>query len=137
MGLEITGKLFKLQPEVTGEGKNGTWRKQEFVIETFDAYPKKVCFELWGDKLRMLDGFNEGDTMKVSFDIESRPYQDRWFTGAKAWRVERDSEGSNTTSSNSSSSSNNNTRTNAPIDKDPFPDELSSTGGSGGEDLPF
>jgi hypothetical protein len=135
MALEITGKLFKVMPEVTGEGKNGTWRKQEFVIETFDNYPKKICFELWGDKLRMLDGSNEGDTLKVSFDLESRPYQDRWFTGAKAWRVEREGDGGG----NNSSSQNTQTRQNAPIPQDPFPDELmgANNGGGGAEDLPF
>ena len=136
MGLEITGKLFKVQPEVTGEGKNGTWRKQEFVIETFDAYPKKICFELWGDKLQMLAGFQEGDSLKVSFDLESRPYQDRWFTGAKAWRVDRDGDGGG--SSNTNSNNNSNTRSNAPIAQDPFPEDLSSTAGGGGDaDLPF
>jgi len=138
MGLEITGKLFKVMPELTGEGKNGTWRKQDFVIETSDQYPKKIAFELWGDKLRMLDGCQEGEMLKVSFDLESREYQTKWFTGAKAWRVERDGEsgGSGNNTNNNSSNANTDTRANAPIQQEPFPDDLSNNG-DGNADLPF
>ena len=51
MALELTGTLIKILPEVTGAGKNGSWVKQEFVLETADQYPKKVCLSLWGDKV--------------------------------------------------------------------------------------
>jgi hypothetical protein len=37
----------------------------------------------------MIDGFNTGDEIKVSFDIKSREYNGKWFTGATAWRVEK------------------------------------------------
>ena len=71
----------------TGEGKNGTWKKQDFVIETDGQYPKKVCLTIWGDK------FNEtfltiGNELLVSFDAESREYNGRWFTDLKAWKIE-------------------------------------------------
>ena len=47
--MEIEGKLIKKLEPISGEGRNGTWKKQNFVIETFDNYPKKVCFTVWGD----------------------------------------------------------------------------------------
>ncbi|TAE12075.1 MAG: DUF3127 domain-containing protein [Bacteroidetes bacterium] len=136
MALEITGKLIKVLPEVTGEGKNGTWRKQEFVIETLDAtYPKKICMELWGDKTFILQTFAEGDTLKVSFDVESRPYQDRWFTSVKAFLVRREGEG-NAQGQNANTNTNTQTRQNAPIPQDPYPDDLLNNGG-GADELPF
>jgi hypothetical protein len=87
--MEITGKVFKMLPLVTGQGKNGEWRKQEFVIEIESGqFPKKVCLSLWGDKIDQA-AIAEGETVKVFFDLESREYNGRWFTEARAWRVEK------------------------------------------------
>ncbi|NPA68576.1 MAG: DUF3127 domain-containing protein [Chlorobi bacterium] len=87
MNLEITGKLIKKLPEQTGEGKFGKWIKQEFVIETQDQYPKKVCFSTWGDKTDILKKFSEGDIITVSFNPESREYNERWYTDLRAWKI--------------------------------------------------
>jgi hypothetical protein len=40
--MEITGTLLHLLTPQTGTGKNGQWKKQDFVIETGDTYPKKI-----------------------------------------------------------------------------------------------
>ena len=48
--MDIKGRITHIVPLQTGEGKNGTWKKQDFVIETDGQYPKKVCFSIWGDK---------------------------------------------------------------------------------------
>ena len=50
--MEITGKIVQTLPKQTGNAKNGsTWEKQEYIIEVPGQYPKKVCFNLWGDKI--------------------------------------------------------------------------------------
>ena len=61
-------------------------------IETVEQYPRKICSMLWGDKTDQLNQFNIGDMMKISFDIESREYQGKWFTDVKAWKIEHASE---------------------------------------------
>ncbi len=88
--MEITGKLLELLPEQTGQGKNGNeWRKKSFVIETLDdQYPKKVCIDAWGDRADSLNSFAIGSELSVSFDIESREYNGRWYTNVKAWKIE-------------------------------------------------
>lgn len=92
--MEIIGKVAHLLPLVTGQGRNGEWRKQEFVIEIPDGqFPKKICFSLWGDKIDQA-ALSMNDTVKVMFDVESREYNGRWFTEAKAWRVEKQGAGS-------------------------------------------
>lgn len=88
MALEITGKLYKVLTEQTGSGKNGNWVKQEFVIETTEQYPKKICCSAWGDKVASLKGLQAGDMIKVSFNIESREYNERWYTDVRAWKIE-------------------------------------------------
>lgn len=86
--MEITGTVNRILPLVTGQGRNGEWRKQEFVIEIEAGnFPKKVCFSLWGDKIGQIS-LREGDTIKVFFDLESREFNGRWFTEARAWKVE-------------------------------------------------
>lgn len=87
--MEIIGKLLMKLPLQSGIGRTGnSWQKQEFVIETMEQYPKKVCANLWGDKLDMLDTVNIGDTVKVSFSIESREFNGKWYTDVKAWKIE-------------------------------------------------
>ena len=84
--MEITGKVIKTLPLQSGEGKNGIWKKQEYVIETEGQYPKKICFSLWGDKIEQAR-IAEGEQINLSFDVESREYNGRWYTEVKAWMV--------------------------------------------------
>ncbi len=89
MALDLTGTLIKVLPEVTGAGKNGTnWVKQEFVLETEDQFPKKVCMSLWGDKVNEIKKYALGDKLTASLNLESREYNERWYTEARAWRLE-------------------------------------------------
>jgi hypothetical protein len=86
--MEIIGTIkLVLEPE-TGEGRNGQWKKQQFVIETDSEYSKSLCFTVWGDKVDFTT-INIGDKVKVLFDVESREYNGRWFTDAKAWKAEK------------------------------------------------
>ncbi len=87
MSLEVSGKVFKLLQEQSGEGKNGRWIKKEFVIETEDQFPKKVCFSSWGDKVDEVKKLAEGDAVTVSFNAESREYNGRWYTDLRAWKI--------------------------------------------------
>jgi hypothetical protein len=92
MSCEITGKLVeKLQP-VSGESRNGKWEKQEFVIETYDQYPKKICISLWNDKVSALGNFTEGDKIKASLNVSSREYNGKWYTDVVAWRLEKEAD---------------------------------------------
>lgn len=87
--MEITGKLIQKLPVQSGVSTSGNnWSKAEFVIETVEQYPKKVCANLWGDRARALDQFQIGSLITVSFDLESREYNGRWYTDVKAWRVD-------------------------------------------------
>jgi hypothetical protein len=84
--MDITGKIIQFLQVQTGQGKNGTWKKQEFILETGDTYPKKVCIAVWGDKIDM-GSFKAGDMVDVSFDVESREFNGRWYTDVKAWKM--------------------------------------------------
>ena len=86
--MEINGTLIKKLPEQGGESKNGAWKKQNFVIETQETYPKKICLTLWKDKVEQLNDFKEGDFLKVNFSIESREYNNNWYTDLNCFRID-------------------------------------------------
>lgn len=88
--MEIKGKIIHILDEKSGKSANGTWRKQEFVLETDNQYPKKICFMAWGDKIDQF-AIKQGETVTVSIDLESREYNGRWYTDVKAWKVSRES----------------------------------------------
>jgi hypothetical protein len=89
MSLDITGKLVTKLPQQNGQGKNGTWVKQDFIIETQEQFPKKVCISLWGDKAKELDSIAIGETLKLGINIESREFNGKWYTDVKAWKIEK------------------------------------------------
>lgn len=134
--MDIQGKIIQILPKQTGEGKNGTWEKQDYILETQAQYPKKVCFSVWGVKIAQYN-IQMGEFVSLGVDVESREYNGRWYTDLRAWKVDRPGaapmNGGNTVSSN-----------NQPAD-DPFADtnqvsdpfSSSSNGADEADDLPF
>lgn len=90
MALELEGKIITKLPVQTGTSARGPWSKQEFVIEYQEGnYPTQVCFNVWGeDKVKDLEKFQAGETVKVSFNLSSREYNGRWYSDIRAWRIE-------------------------------------------------
>lgn len=88
MDLKLKGKVTQILEEQSGTGKNGPWRKQDFILETKEKYPKQVCITQWGDKIDKFD-IEEGEELTVFFNIQSREYKGNWYTDVKAWKVER------------------------------------------------
>jgi hypothetical protein len=88
--MEISGKILKVMPLESGEGKNGTWKKQLLVIEIENGkYSKKVATTLWND---LTDNtFQEGAEISIEFDVESREYNGKWYTDVKAWKINKNS----------------------------------------------
>ncbi len=86
--MELEGKIIQINPLQSGQGKNGPWKKQEFIVETKSQYPKKVCITAWGDKI---DQFNLQlqEDVKVHIELESREYNSRWYTDVRAWKVDK------------------------------------------------
>jgi len=85
--MQLTAKLIQVLPLQTGSGKNGQWKKQDIIVETEGQYPKKVCVSIWGDKINESQ-LQVGAQLSISFDVESREYNGRWYTDVKAWKLE-------------------------------------------------
>ncbi len=87
--MEITGKIIVALPEMQGTSKAGNpWHKREYVLETQESFPRKVHFDFFGDRADQYP-LAVGDMITLSFDIESREYQGRWFTSIRGWKAEK------------------------------------------------
>lgn len=87
--MEIQGKIILALPEQSGVSRAGNqWKKREYVLETQESYPRKVFFDLFGQKADQYP-LNVGDEIVLSFDIDSREYNGRWYTSISGWKVEK------------------------------------------------
>ena len=86
---EITGKIIAVLPTRSGTSARGTqWSSQTSVIETHEQYPKRVAFDVLGDKITEFN-LQVGEEVTVSFDINAREYNGKWFNSVNAWQVVR------------------------------------------------
>jgi len=90
MSLQVTGKIQQILKPESGVSRAGKeWQKQEFVVETNDQFPRKVCFTLFKDKSSLLNGFSVGDEVDVSFNLESREFNGKWYHNINAWKLDK------------------------------------------------
>ncbi|MBO6536897.1 MAG: DUF3127 domain-containing protein [Balneolaceae bacterium] len=88
MDIQLRGKVVQVLKEQGGQGKNGPWRKRDFILEIPGKYPKKVCITQWGDNIDQ-QAVQEGMDVTASVDIQSREYNGNWYTDVKAWKIEQ------------------------------------------------
>ncbi len=90
MTLQIKGKIEAVLKPESGVSKAGnSWQKQEFVVTTDDQFPKKICFTLFNDKTSLLADVTKNDEVEVSFQVESREFNGKWYHNINAWKIEK------------------------------------------------
>ncbi len=89
--MEIEGRIINVLPKQEGvSSRTGNhWASQEYVIETHENYPKKCCFRVFGEDRIAAMNIQAGEELRVSFDIDAREYQGRWYNSVNAWKVDR------------------------------------------------
>ena len=106
--MEISGKIIAILQPKGGVSKAGNeWKMQEYVIETHEQYPKKMCFEVFGAEKIEQFKIQIGEELTVSFDVDARQWQGRWVYSFRAWNVTRSTTPQLATQSTSLSNSNN------------------------------
>lgn len=76
--MEVSGKIIAKLPLQSGVAKASgrEWKKQEYVLETHDSFPRKVKFDFFGERVDQYP-LEIGEEVTVSFDIESREFNGR------------------------------------------------------------
>ncbi|OHX68412.1 DUF3127 domain-containing protein [Flammeovirga pacifica] len=91
MAFDVVGKLEKI---FDAQQVSERFKKREFVLLIQDgAYPQYIKFQATQDRCNLLDSFNEGDDVAVTFDLKGRPYDKggevMYFTNLEAWRIQQ------------------------------------------------
>ena len=89
--MEIEGRIINVleKQEGTSNRTGNRWASQEYVIETHDQYPRKCCFRVFGEDRINAMNIQVGEELRVSFDVDAREYQGRWYNTLTAWKVDR------------------------------------------------
>ena len=73
-----------------------SFKKREFVVEYSEnpSYPEYLKFELIQEKCELLNNFNVGDEVNISFNLKGRKWTDpqgsvKYFNSLQAWRLEQ------------------------------------------------
>ncbi len=86
MSYEVDGKMHK---KFEKEQKSGTFQTREFVVIVEQGqFPQYIKFQLVQDRCEIIDNVEEGNDIKVYFDLRGREWQGKYFTNLQAWRVE-------------------------------------------------
>jgi hypothetical protein len=91
--MEITGKL-KLKGEIQKVSEK--YQKRDFVlsIDLGTPYPQHISFQANQDKCSLLDQLNEGEELRVQFNLKGREWVSpqnelKYFNTLEAWKIER------------------------------------------------
>ena len=89
--MEVTGILIKKTSEREGVSKQSgmLWKIAEYLIEVPGQYPRHINFRVSDGQVGRLARFDSlvGKTVTVSFDIDAREYEGRWFNELNAWGI--------------------------------------------------
>lgn len=85
MAFQMEGILHKV---FDTEQKSERFQAREFVVESEEQYPQFIKFQLVQEKCELIESYNEGDRVKVHFDLRGREWNGKFFTNVNAWRVE-------------------------------------------------
>ena len=85
--MEFEGVVYKIMPPVKGTSARGEWQRQEVIFDLPSEFSRKVCV-IFFNKESEVARLREGATYTVSFNLESREYNGRWYTDVRAWRVQ-------------------------------------------------
>ncbi|MBR1889238.1 MAG: DUF3127 domain-containing protein [Alloprevotella sp.] len=91
--MELTGKITHCLEARSGVSKStgNSWMSQEYVMEYTDTnsqYPRHLYFNVFGEDRIKQFNIQVGQELTVSFDIDAREYNGRWFADIRAWRVQ-------------------------------------------------
>lgn len=91
--MEVTGQLKAKFDTQTVSDK---FKKRDFVLATdlSTPYPQFISFQVTQDKCSVLDNYNVGDEVKVSFNLRGREYNNptkgmQYFNTLECWRIEK------------------------------------------------
>ncbi len=86
--MEFEGTVFQILPVVSGTSARGEWQRQDVVFEIQDGtFARKVAVTFF-NKPNDIASLKVGAAYIVSFNLDSREFNGKWYTNVTAWRVQ-------------------------------------------------
>ncbi len=107
--------------------------KREFVVTTSnDKFPQDLKFEVVKDKCSLLDSYQSGQEVQVTFDIRGNEYNGKYYVSLSCWKIQS-SDGSGEPSRSSGGSS----RSQSSASGEPVLSDLRNDDDDFDDDVPF
>lgn len=90
--MQITGQLKKVLNPETGTTKSGKeWKRQAFLLEYQDGnFTKQVSIQAKSEAvINLISSLRIGDTVTCDINVESREWNDKFYTDVTAWRISK------------------------------------------------
>ena len=89
--MDLTGKIIAVLQARSGVSQRtgNSWMTQEYVMEIPGQYPRHMVFNIFGEDRIKQFNIQVGEDVTVSFDIDAREYNGRWFNDIRAYNVVR------------------------------------------------
>jgi hypothetical protein len=96
--MKILGRIAEIKES---QQVSEAFKKRNFVVEYTEnpQYPEYITFELIQDRCDIVNGFQVGQEVEVSFNLKGRKWVNpegeiKYFNSLQAWRVESPSNNS-------------------------------------------
>lgn len=90
--MQLSGIIKVIKDEQVVSEK---FKKREFVLtDASSQYPQHISFQLTQDRCKLMDQYNEGETVTVHFNIRGREWTSpqgeiKFFNTLEAWKIDR------------------------------------------------
>ena len=89
--MEVIGKVKAMLAPETYKTRDGSEVSTSRILVTTDAkFKPDICFQISNEKAKEnLKGLNVGDEINVSYNLNSREYNGKWYHNVNAWKIEK------------------------------------------------
>ena len=81
----VKGKFIKELETKSGTSAKGEWSKKDIILELENN--RKLCVTLWNELTKL--NFKDGEELQVHINLESREFNDKYYTDVKAWKIDK------------------------------------------------
>lgn len=86
MAYELNGTVKEIFDTQTFDSG---FSKRAFVVTSdADKYPQDIQFECLKERIELVDKLSKGDKVTVSFDINGREWNGKYFVNLVAWKID-------------------------------------------------
>lgn len=85
--MELQGEIIVIGATETFGAKG--FKKRQLVIKTDSKFPQSIPIDFTQDKCVVLDGYNVGQFVTVSINVQGSEWQGKYYVNLQAWQISK------------------------------------------------